>query len=217
MLDGPLGRVLDLGCGPGVLEPYLLDRGQTIAAVDLSPKMIEKAKQGLASHPAAAKLSFFVSSAETLPFDKGSFDTVVCIGVLSYWRDPTRSLAEIARVLRPGGRLVIQGSNLLAPWELESRLLRKPYQRVRGMFVGQDSREADFPLRCYVPARLEARLKRAGLTPVQRRHYDFQLPFVRLFSSSLSEGMANRLLRFSRSRGLGLIATGFLVDATRDE
>lgn len=216
MLAGPLGRCLDLGCGPGLFEPYLLERSQSLAAADISPRMIDKAREGLASHPAAGKLSFFVTSADSLPFQSAEFDTVVCIGVLSYWSNPDRCLEEIARVLRPGGRLVIQGSNCLAPLELESRFLRQPYHRLMGSILKREMRDADFPLRRYVPSRFEARLRRHGLSPVARRHYDFQPPLLRLVSKSWADRLATRFLRFSASPRLGLLATGFLIDAVRD-
>jgi len=210
MLSGPLGRCLDVGCGPGLFEPYLLERSQSVTAADISPRMIEKAREALATHPEAGKLRFLVTSADSLPFDNAEFDTAVCIGVLSYWSDPDRCLGEIARVLRPSGRLVIQGSNALSPWELESRFLRRPYQKLMG------SIDSDFPLRRYVPSRLEARLRRLGLNPVARRHYDFQPPLLRLLSKSLSERVAARLLRYSDSPRAGLFATGFLIDAVRE-
>ncbi len=216
MFDAGGRDVLDCGCGPGILEPHLLDRGHRVVAMDLSEKMIERARAAVAAHPSARDVRFCVGSCERLPFPDVSFDAVVCVGVLSYWPDVLPGLREIVRVLRPRGQLVLQASNLLAPLELESRLLRRPYHRLRGVLTGRDLRDADFPMRSYVPFRLEDRLRRVGLTPVARRHYDFRPPLLYRVAPALADRVARTLLRASASRCLGLLAAGFLVKAEKE-
>jgi ubiquinone/menaquinone biosynthesis C-methylase UbiE len=215
MFDLPSGVVLDLGCGPGVLESHLLDRGYRVFATDLSEKMIEKARNAVSDHPRRDDASFFVASAESLPLRDGEFDAVLCIGVLAYWPDPQKTLDEIARVLRRGGILIIQSSSSLAPREWEETLLRRPYLRLRSILSGHDVRDADFPLRTTMPGRLEATLSAVGLDPVARRHYDFQLPLVGRVAPRLSERVAASMLRFSGSRLMGHFGRGFLIKAVR--
>ena len=216
MFDVRGRQVLDIGCGPGILEPYLLDRSCRVMALDLSARMVEKARLELASHPGRENVAYCVASADSLPFGNAVFDAVACIGVVSYWPELTRGLGEIARVLRPGGTLILQASNRLAPREWEDRLLRKPYHWLRSRITGRDSRDADFPLRTYPPWVVEKHLTVAGLRPLERRHYDFQLPLLATLSPSAAERVAESLLRFSGSRSLGLLATGFLIKAVRD-
>lgn len=98
-------RVLDVGCGNGyVLSRYAL-AGATVCGVDLTNTAIALCRGrfrllGLAGH-------FSVGSAEELPFEKNSFDCVCCMGVLHHTPDTERAVAEMFRVLRPGGRLIV--------------------------------------------------------------------------------------------------------------
>ena len=97
-------RVLDVGCGTGTLLALLGDRqpGVEACGVDLSPEMLNVAAGKVPAH-----VRLLVGNAESLPFADGSFDAVVSSSVYHYWRRPGQSLAELRRVLRPGGRLVI--------------------------------------------------------------------------------------------------------------
>ncbi|WP_433802763.1 class I SAM-dependent methyltransferase [Actinomycetospora sp. CA-084318] len=92
--------VLDLGCGPGVTTAALVGRGARVTGVDGSAPLLAHAR-GLSD------AAFVVHDlADPLPFPDGSFDLVVAGLVLHYLPDWTAVLAEVARVLRPGGRLV---------------------------------------------------------------------------------------------------------------
>jgi SAM-dependent methyltransferase len=86
-----------------------------VTAIDAAPRMIELARARVPS--AAERLT--VARAESLPFDDGTFDVVVAIGVLEY-TDMKASLREVARVLRPGGRAVLglrNGQALVTGWQ----------------------------------------------------------------------------------------------------
>jgi SAM-dependent methyltransferase len=103
-------RVLEVGCGPGHLSIAMARRHRLdVTAVDLDPDMIERARTN-ASRAAAVDAnvpSFLVGDVASLPFPDGSFDVVVSTFSLHHWADPTAGLAEIGRVLRPGGRALI--------------------------------------------------------------------------------------------------------------
>lgn len=95
-------RVLDVGAGSGVLWPILRDRlggAALLAAVDLSAAML---KQGPTD--AAAPL---VADGEELPFGDGAFDWVFCNSCFPHFTDQGAALAEMRRVLAPGGTLVV--------------------------------------------------------------------------------------------------------------
>ena len=92
-------RVLEVGPGPGeVSERMLRELGCEVVALDVSERMVELCR--------ARGIDARVGDAQELPFEDGSFDLVVAAWVLFHVPDLDRGLAEIARVLRPGGRLV---------------------------------------------------------------------------------------------------------------
>jgi ubiquinone/menaquinone biosynthesis C-methylase UbiE len=96
-------RVLDAGCGSGPLSAALLAKGATVTGFDSSPAMVKLARQRLGEDVdlRVADLS------QPLPFADGAFDDVVVSLVLHYLRDWTAPLAELRRVLQPGGRLIL--------------------------------------------------------------------------------------------------------------
>ena len=95
-------RVLDAGCGSGPIAAALRDRGATVTGFDSSAGMLELARRRLGPD-ADLRLADLASP---LPFPDGSFDDVIAALVLHYLRDWTGPLAELRRVLRPGGRLI---------------------------------------------------------------------------------------------------------------
>ena len=91
-------RVLDLGAGTGKLTRQLAGRGLDVVAVDPSPGMLDQLRRASPGIPA------LVGSAEAIPLDAGSVDLVV-VAQAWHWMDPVRAVPEVARVLKPGGRL----------------------------------------------------------------------------------------------------------------
>ncbi|GAB3717656.1 class I SAM-dependent methyltransferase [Nocardiopsis nanhaiensis] len=96
-------RILDAGCGSGPLAAELRARGATVTGFDSSAEMVKLARQRLGEDAdlRVADLD------RPLPFADGAFDDVVASLVLHYLRDWTGALAELRRVLKPGGRLVL--------------------------------------------------------------------------------------------------------------
>jgi SAM-dependent methyltransferase len=92
-------RVLEVGGGPGELAEWMIQElGADVAFVDQSERMVELARaRGIAAR---------VGDAQALPFADASFDTVVAAWMLYHVPDVNEALAELARVLEPGGKLV---------------------------------------------------------------------------------------------------------------
>jgi ubiquinone/menaquinone biosynthesis C-methylase UbiE len=116
------GRILDVGCGTGYLLGRLAARApqaEVLAGIDAAPAMIEVATAAGAD----ARLSFVVGTAERLPWPEASFDLVVSTTSFDHWADQRARLAECARVLAPGGCLVLADlfSVLLLPTVLDGR------------------------------------------------------------------------------------------------
>jgi SAM-dependent methyltransferase len=105
--------VLELGCGLGDLLADMIEAGYACRAVEQSPQMAEAARDTLRRRKLGEKAWVIQASAQHLPFADASFDTVVSTFPSEYIYDPL-TIAEVERVLRPGGRLVIvEGANLL--------------------------------------------------------------------------------------------------------
>lgn len=102
----PGERVLDLASGTGELEQLLLASTPNveIVGIDLASAMVTRAREKLAGIDAA---SFLQADAHELPLENDSFDVVVSASTFHYFTAPHRVLNEAARVLRPGGRLVL--------------------------------------------------------------------------------------------------------------
>jgi ubiquinone/menaquinone biosynthesis C-methylase UbiE len=96
-------RVLDVGCGSGPILADLRDHGAIVTGIDSSAGMLEQARGRLGG---AADLRV-VDLADPLPFKDDTFDDVVASQVLHYLKDWGPTLAEIHRVLKPGGRLIV--------------------------------------------------------------------------------------------------------------
>jgi SAM-dependent methyltransferase len=116
---GHVERALDLGCGDGRLTAEL-DAGELTAA-DVSPVALERARRRL---PDARIVELEPDTA--LPFDDGSFELVYCKQVLEHVEHPRELLAEVARVLAPGGHLAGSTSQLEA-FHSRSTLNWTPY------------------------------------------------------------------------------------------
>jgi ubiquinone/menaquinone biosynthesis C-methylase UbiE len=109
------GRILDVGCGTGYLLRRLAARCQEaveLTGVDPAPAMIAAARAAAADE----RLRWVAGTAERLPLPAGSFDLVVSTTSFDHWEDQRAGLAECARVLVPGGRLVL--TDLFSAWLL---------------------------------------------------------------------------------------------------
>ena len=112
-------RVLDVGCGPGLLSIRLADLGLEVTGLDLDPAMIERAQSNANRAGGVGRPSFVVGNASALPFPDASFDVVVSTFSVHHWAEPATGIAEIGRVLRPGGRALI--------WEIKPGGIPLPF------------------------------------------------------------------------------------------
>ena len=95
--------VLEVGCGTGLILRRLAEFSRSAVGIDLSPGMLEKAR--------ARGLDVVEGSATDLPFEDGTFDAVCSFKVLAHVEDIEQAMREVARVLRPGGRAVLEFYN----------------------------------------------------------------------------------------------------------
>ena len=97
-------RLLDVGCGPGVAVREAAPRVASATGLDLSPAMIERARSQAVG---VANVEFVEGDSSSLPFADGSFTAVLSTTSFHHYPDPDRALAEIRRVLEPGGRIAL--------------------------------------------------------------------------------------------------------------
>jgi ubiquinone/menaquinone biosynthesis C-methylase UbiE len=139
-------RVLDLACGTGVVAREVASRVATarIAGIDLNPHMLEVARA--ASEREGISIEFREGRAEALPFPERSFDLALCQFALMFMDDRRGALAELHRVLAPGGRLglsVWQGLERHPFYEMLDRVIerRAGISALRSIFALGDEAE----------------------------------------------------------------------------
>ena len=108
----PDDRVLDVACGAGKLVRAIAPRVARAVGVDLSPGMIEEARRRTDRETPAAsgRIEFLVGPSDRLPFADGEFTALITTTAFHHFPDPAGSVREMARVLAPGGRIVIGDS-----------------------------------------------------------------------------------------------------------
>lgn len=129
------GRVLEVGVGTGLnLRFYEPARVREVVGIDPSAPILERARQRLPD--ARVPVSLVRASAELLPLDAARFDSIVLTYTLCSVARPAAALAEMRRVLRPGGRLsfVEHGVSPDASVERRQQRITPPWRRVGGNF-----------------------------------------------------------------------------------
>lgn len=97
----PAGRALDAACGTGRHARQLVAGGHTVTGIDLTPEMLERARVNV------PEASFSVADLRALPFEDATFELAVCGLALAHLPSLGAGVAELARVLAPGGRLIV--------------------------------------------------------------------------------------------------------------
>ena len=112
--------VLDVGCGDGVLSVHLAEVGGIVTGLDADGRMLAAAREHAVATGVTA--TFVEGDARSLPFAESSFDLVVAITVLCFVADGEQAVKEMARVLRPGGRVVIGELGRTSLWAAKRRI-----------------------------------------------------------------------------------------------
>lgn len=112
--------VLEIGCGDGHLAVSLAEMGASVRAIDASPAMVSAARELAGVH--GTDVDFMVGEAHKLPFPDEVFDIVVAVTILCFVEHAGPVFKEIARVLKPGGHLVIGELGRWSTWAAERRV-----------------------------------------------------------------------------------------------
>ena len=105
----PTTVIADVGCGTGSALRHAAVRVTcgTLIGIDPVPRMVEIARERAAAHPHGARIEFREGSAESIPVEAAAADLVFAFDSYDHWQDKARGLAEVRRILRIGGRLVV--------------------------------------------------------------------------------------------------------------
>jgi SAM-dependent methyltransferase len=107
----PADDLIEVACGGGAFLRQALASGCRAVAIDHSPDMVRVARAANREAIAEGRLEIVEGRAESLPFPAGRFTCGAMTGVFGFLADPVAALRELRRVLRPGGRIVVQGTD----------------------------------------------------------------------------------------------------------
>ncbi|MGC9369426.1 MAG: class I SAM-dependent methyltransferase [Paracoccaceae bacterium] len=113
-------RVLDVGCGDGVLATRLAQDGARVSGLDASSEMIAAAQRR--AKAAGVEIDLVEGDASNIPFSAERFDRVVSVATLCFVDDPHRPITEMVRVLKPGGRLILGELGQSSLWVAQRRV-----------------------------------------------------------------------------------------------
>lgn len=183
-------RVVDVGCGPGFYVTELLEQvgpEGSVTGVDGAPAMLTVAAKRAEGHD---NVAFYEADATKLPVPDGVFDAAVSVQVLEYVSDATAALAEMHRVLRPGGRVVI--------WDVDWATVAwhtADDARMRRLLDAWDRHLAHPSL----PQTLAPRLREAGFADVTMEGHTFAT--TALDPETYGGGLTDLIVRYAVEQG----------------
>jgi ubiquinone/menaquinone biosynthesis C-methylase UbiE len=210
-------RILDLGCGPGVMTRDLAKLGYRGVGLDASAAMIDNCTERAEAEGLSDSWSYQLGDVEALPFPDHSFDGAVCMGVIDYLTTDEKLLSEVARVLKPGGHFILCFTNkfgytvsLSTPlfWLKKMPGVKSFASWLRSLFVGgkQGAMEFNFLPRKHSPTVARESLRRHGFRKEGDRYVHFTLlpaPFCTM-TSRLNMGIDEKLNELDRTRMRGI-------------
>lgn len=177
--------VLDVGCGTGIQSLTFARMGYRVTGIDIAEDLVRIAERKLTSWRYLGRATFLIGDAQSLPLPDAEFDVVNCCGsTINFVPDPQQALREMARVLRRGGRLILecdQRWHLDVVWEVVSALLGNifEYDETLGEALSHfspplgkgycyqyafrgESGKCYMRVRCFTPQELQSALAEAG-------------------------------------------------------
>jgi ubiquinone/menaquinone biosynthesis C-methylase UbiE len=172
------GDLLDVGCGPGMMVRHLIQSRPgdfRITAIDRSPAMISACAANVGG---ATGVAMLVGRVEAIPLPDASIDVALAMGVLEY-ADAAAGLAEMARVIRPGGLVIVTMLNPVSPYRLFEWHVYWPLRRVlraveTALRIPAEKRHGamDTGIHAYRERQLREMLTSFDLRPVDVAYYD---------------------------------------------
>jgi ubiquinone/menaquinone biosynthesis C-methylase UbiE len=183
LIDRQSGRLLDIGCGPGIMTKELLKKNFLIYNTDVSPSMIERARGALRGHEHKDRVFFKVGDVESLDFDGSYFDVVLCIGVIEYLQDYHKAMRVISKVLKKGGTAIISLPNRLSAFNIiDDFLISVAFKVIPKMFnKTKNIRQHKMKTRKFIPGKFIREIQKYGLSKVSVKFHGYRSASLRNF------------------------------------
>jgi ubiquinone/menaquinone biosynthesis C-methylase UbiE len=208
----PDARVLEIGCGAGHLTAQLAARYGRVDAVDSSAAMVELAARQAQQAGLGERVSVAQADVHALPFASGEFDLVVAVGVIPWLHSPADAVAEMARVLRAGGQLVLtadNGARLSSFTDPRGLLALTPLRRA---YHAMRNNPGQAVSHLHFPRAVNRFVERAGLRVVAHRTIGFgplSLVGRPLLTDAAAVRLSDRLQALADAGVPGLRGTGW--------
>lgn len=220
--DFKSGRVLDVGCGPGIIGNMFRDQPIEYCGIDISEDMIRECIDTFGCDP---QFRFLLGRIEGLPFPDSCFDVVLCLGAFEYVTQGRDGLKEIVRVLKSKGIVIVTMLNKISPYVVWQRYgygkikcgTNKIMRRIMG---GRSNWEAEIVkranVRLYREKTFRDLLTSAGLEIDDIVYYDFNLflpPLDARFPKA-EVSLSDKLEFLGRSK-LKFLGTGYMLRCSK--
>jgi ubiquinone/menaquinone biosynthesis C-methylase UbiE len=226
---GPNARVLEVGCGAGLITVALARNGYSVDALDPASSMLQMTRDHAADQGVEDRIRIHTADVHALPFQPQTFDLVVAIGVIPWLHSEQVALQEMQRVLKPGGCLLVTADNnarlngivdpLSSPLSLPVRWVAKRLLQLLGLWP-TNSR---FRPKRHYPSEVDRLMGECNFKKLKSCTVGFG-PFSlfgkTLLTDSIGIGLHRRLERLASRPYFSLLRwTGshYLVLATKDE
>ena len=209
MLGSHFGKILDVGCGPGVYADELSARCDELYGIDISDNMIEMAK---AKHLSNAQFS--VGKIESLQYKNSYFDAVICTGVLEYLDDVEKGIQEVARVTKNDGVAIFtapSASSILNKLDYCMRSVLKALRAVIRIDTSKSFMDYDFQHKLLSKKQIACLLQKHGFEIEKEKFHIFRLSFLNRIAPRISLLLAKKLNFVSSS----LLAMNYIVKAKK--
>ena len=190
------GKVLDVGCGPGLISAAIIGKGADYYGVDVSSQMVEEC---IRRYGQGGRYMFSEGRGEELPFIDSYFDLVLCLGALEYMQDVETVIKELSRVVKKNGYVIVSMLNKKSPyriWELVVfPSVKKAIHELKmiGKGVKKNTRPQKLEMRLLGEDKLRHLLNSEGLDVQDVVYYDFNI-----FLSPLDYKLPNLSVQISR-------------------
>ncbi len=201
------GRILDCGCGAGMMAEYCVNLGFEFFGIDISKGMIQQCQEQFGH---LSRAHFSVGRIQQLDFEDRYFDVILSMGVLEYLQDVPAAIEEMTRVLKPGGTILFSCLNRASPcWAWGSF-----YEKARARWQAPEI--PPVPLRAFTEAAFRRLVSSRGLQVTDLVYFAFNVvpaPLDNLFPRRSAQ-LSRRLERLGKSP-LKRLGTAFLAVATQ--